>query len=201
MIKRFSLVGAALLVGLALATPSHAGSVIVGDIGLADNHSPTASPGNVATATSFSFASATTTAKSGDFTGIAAGTVFVPSSYTISFLAGNLIGAPFTLGNSTFGRFTANSGSLTQFTVGKSHFANITMNGTFTPGTLLSGYTANHDATFTLTYSQVGHGAIGDSGTLSMESVPEPASFAMLGIGMAGFFAVRRFVTKRRNRA
>jgi hypothetical protein len=202
MIKRFSLVCAALLVGLAVATPSYAGGVIVGSIGLADNNKPTASGGptpvTVATATTFSFESSTTATKDGDFAGIAIGTGFVTSPETIHFTAGNLLGMPFTMGNSTFGHFTAESGSLSQFTVGTSHFANITMNGIFTPGSLLSAYSANDQATLTLTYSQVGRGSISDSGTLAM-AVPEPASFAMLGIGMAGFIAVRRFVTKRRN--
>ncbi len=71
--------------------------------------------------------------------------------------------------------------------------------GTFTPGTLFpSDYQGiSQSASLLLGFTQNGSSNPSVSGTLSIppdfSPVPEPASFAMLAIGLGGVFAVRRF--------
>ena len=66
-----------------------------------------------------------------------------------------------------------------------------TFNVTFT-ATSFTGGVNNFDALF----SNVGATATGN-GSFSKISVPEPASIALLGIGMSGFLAFRRFLKRR----
>jgi hypothetical protein len=65
-----------------------------------------------------------------------------------------------------------------------------TENFTFTATTFGGG--AN---SFASLFTNVGATAVGN-GSFSQAAVPEPASMALLGIGMSGFFALRRFFNR-----
>ena len=154
----------------------------LGSLGFADIGAPSAGGGNIDTATTFVIGNLVTTASAtGDFVGIPT-QVFSSVSFDINS-AGSL-----SFGNAVFGTFTS-----TSFTVSSSGpgFENIYVLGNYTGGT----YTApdSGTASFTISFTQdpAATGAISDSATFSIPpstppTVPEPSTFALLGLGGLG---------------
>jgi hypothetical protein len=70
------------------------------------------------------------------------------------------------------------------------------MNDTFTATEFGGGATS-----FASLFTTAGATATGNGAFSQVASVPEPASFALLGIGMTGFLMFRRIVRKRMNAA
>jgi len=133
-------------------------------------------------------------------TGVFVGTPFLTDFGAVTFSTANGANSSFTFGNATFGTFI--STTITSIISGNG-FQSFFILGNFTPGTAANygGVTAPQPASFTLSFTQTpaGGGAnstISDSGTLSVPpagAVPEPASFAMVVIGLGGVLAVGRF--------
>jgi hypothetical protein len=70
--------------------------------------------------------------------------------------------------------------------------------GTFNVTFTATSFTGT--STFAGLFTHVGATAVGN-GSFSQNAIPEPASFALLGIGMTGFLAFRRILRKRMNAA
>ncbi len=192
--NRFLRASAFLLVaGLGLAAaPSAQAAFITGNQGLADSGTPTLiGSNNINTATGFNFGNLeTTTARDGGFRAGAPeidlrSTTFTPANPTT-----------FTLGvGSRFGTFRATSDVLVDSSsVARSYL----ITGFFTPGSEFGGGSPEF-ARLAVSFTQVGGPgtAISDSATLTVP-VPEPASIAMIGLGLAGVAGVS---TIRRRRA
>jgi hypothetical protein len=179
----------------------------VGSQGFNDQGQPLAngsSTGNIDTASTLTIGDLNTTlVSSGMFTGV--GKNIDLGSVTFS-TTGN--STPFTFSNSLFGSFTSVGGSITSIISGNGTESFYIL-GFFTPGSY-SGYgtyatgMANNgplSASITVSFTQTpaGGGAgssISDSATMAVPPaplVPEPASFAMVAIGLGGIFAVGRF--------
>ena len=77
--------------------------------------------------------------------------------------------------------------------IGNKVFNNVSVTGEWTPGSGVSIKTPE-DADLALSFTQTGHGVISGSGTFSVTAVPEPSTWAMMGLGFAslGFAAFRR---------
>jgi hypothetical protein len=161
MIKRFYLLGAALLLSLAVATPSHAGSACV---------------------STASFDLAPSTVHELDITYFGAGTI---SDLVVT-------GSPFTSASVVGGDIVE-----IKFATTSSATFSMTFDSDQDQGLVLGG---GYHGAFTYTASHTG-GKPSSSITLNASSVPEPASMAMLGIGMAGLVAFRRIRNKRNDSA
>jgi len=195
---RKSLVAVAATLVLLVGAKSDA--AFIGSLNFLDGGQPLAngSPtGNIDTASTLTIGDLLS---GGSKTGVFVGTPTFTDFGSVTFSTANGANTTFAFGNATFGFFAStlitsvNSGNGVQ-----SFF----ILGTFTPGTApgYGGVTAVQPASFTISFTQTPAGggvgsSISDSGTLSVPpagAVPEPASFAMVVIGLGGVFAVGRF--------
>jgi hypothetical protein len=190
----------AILIALAAGQSAPAAS-IVGTLPFG-TFGTTVTPGSadLSTATSVGWTSSTATSTgTGDLGVIASDTAFSPAG-TLDL--GNLTSFSyhFLSGGTDYGTFTAGTGSI--IVLRNPNFLNIYLVGTFTPGAGLSGFTAGAASlNLAFTYSNVGNlVSVSGSGTLSSPSVsapqgtvgtPEPASLALIGIGLVSVVAFR----------
>ncbi len=191
MIRFSPIVAVVALAGLMLAVvPSTQAAFSTGTQGVSDSGNPTISGGGtLSTASSFNFGDLTTTsASTGSF-------LTTPSSKIDLGAAILTLATPstFTFGNAAFGTFVANS-IMTTFSSDQARVFMVL--GTFAPGTNFGGgptSAASFNLTFNANSSSTGI-SYSDSGTLSVATVPEPASVVLLGLGLAGAagFAARR---------
>jgi hypothetical protein len=180
--------GLALAVTCALSqgTSVQAGGV-TGTAALADIGTPTVSPTNsILTATTFNLGSlVTTSAETGNFLtyvppGQAVGTGTIVVGVPTSFML---------LAPATIGSFSS-SGIVETIGINSVTF-NIA--GTFTPGADFLGLFTPGLAAVTISFTQSGGPGTAISDSASIAVLPEPASLGLLGVGMTGFLAFRRF--------
>jgi hypothetical protein len=165
----------------------------VGTQGFADVGSPTANTGNINTATTLTIGEMlSTSSQSGAFVGLST-QIFG----SVSFSTATGANTSLTFGDAAFGTFTSTSLKVAASAPGATSYYIL---GEFTPGTFsgFGGVTSPQSASITISFTQTpaGSGSISDSATLSVPpsgTIPEPASFAMVVIGLGGVFAVRRF--------
>jgi PEP-CTERM motif len=189
ILRRRFFAGLALAVACVLASGASAqAGTIAGSISLADIGTPTANTGNILTATMFTLGNVITTADS------SGGYVVVPPGQVLGSAVINVSnGASFVLGNAAFGTFTGAAGPVTITTDPAEEAVAIHIAGTFVPGTDFPPGSTAPGATMDLSFTQVGGPGAPISASATLRSVPEPASMALLGIGISGFFAFRRF--------
>ncbi|WP_435011008.1 PEP-CTERM sorting domain-containing protein [Tundrisphaera lichenicola] len=146
----------------------------------------------VGTATTFVFSNLTTSSPNdGDFASIALGTSVGSGPFTLKITPFS-----FTFGNAAFGTFVGTS-ITDDFAMG--NFRNIELVGSFKGGTLFPGKGTAAPATLAIGLTQAGGAkkSISASFTLDIAPVvPEPASVAMLGLGLAGALGAVRLRRK-----
>jgi hypothetical protein len=174
---------------LLLLTGAQSQAAYVGTLALVDIGSPTANSGNINTATSFTIGNLFSTVGTGVLAG-EGGMAFGAVTFTTTG-TGSL-----SFGNASFGSFT--STSVLEFNNSAPGSASFYFVGILTPGTGDPGTATAASFTVGFTQTPASTGQIGDSGTFSVPPagapiVPEPASFAMVAIGLGGIFAVGRF--------
>jgi hypothetical protein len=177
----------AVVATLLLLTGAQSQAGFIGTLGFVDIGSPTANTGNINTATSFTLGNFLSTVGTGALAGLPSQSFGSPTFST----SGSI---PFSITSASFGTFTSTSIVLLSSGVGTISFGFL---GNWTPGTYVGGgATTAASLTISFTQTPANTGQIGDSATFSVPpafSVPEPASIAMVVMGLGGVFAVRRY--------
>jgi hypothetical protein len=171
---------AGLLISLISEVPAQAGPI---SGSLVVNGAIPSPYGDLATTTVFSNVVLTTGGATGDYTSVTPGT----NVGTVSLDTTNL--AAFTFGDSSFGTFTATSGSeLVSPALTRTFY----ITGNFTPGSLFSSTLTTNTASILISLNQTGgaNTVIGWTSTFNTPAVappgvPEPASMSLTGIGLS----------------
>ena len=115
----------------------------------------------------------------GDFSAVPASTPL--SAMPVQLDTTNL--TAWTIGNAAFGMWTTTGGSSAFITMAGSTFLNVALTGTFTPGTMFTGKTANVGI-MNISFTKAGL-ATSFSGTMDLASRTVPEASTMVGFGSA----------------
>ena len=186
MIKSSILLAATVVALSSLATSARA-AFSAGSQGFADTGNPTVNAADINNATSFLLGTVVTNeSRTGDFLQLAPQTLVADGPLTLTNPS------LFTLSNAAFGLFQATS--VVEVGPSNDSIRSFEVRGVFTGGTAFGSPSTPTQAVAALSFTQVGgpNGAI--SGSLTLSAVPEPASMAMVGLGLAGVggLALRR---------
>lgn len=169
--KRIALVSLTLLLAVGAHATEISGSIPFALVALAQNGT------NLSTSTVITSAAALTSDRgTGDFTVVPQFTTFSGPTLTLPVTSGG----GFTTTNSSFGTFTATSGTITLQTP---QFLDVTLLGTFTPSGVLSSFSPA-PAVAHVDYTQTGSSVSG-SFTM-MTTIPETSTMLLLGTGLVG---------------